>query len=102
MTGSSGGVVSRQGAGTGAPQALTLSSTDVATLGQGAVSFVLTVTDRAGNTSAVDSEGPVQTVLNIVIDAESAVHGLEQLLGISPGIRPRCIHRPGSDLNVVR
>jgi hypothetical protein len=27
----------------------------------------------------------VQTVLNIVIDAESAVHGLEQLLGISLG-----------------
>ncbi len=26
--------------------------------------------------------GPVETVLNIVIDAESAVHGLEQLLGI--------------------
>jgi hypothetical protein len=35
--------------------------------------------------SGKGSEGPVQTVLNIVIDAESAVHGLEQLLGISLG-----------------
>ena len=35
--------------------------------------------------SAPEPEGPVQTVLNIVIDAESAVHGLEQLLGISLG-----------------
>ncbi len=38
-------------------------------------------------TDAVDEspepDGPVTTVLNIVIDAESAVHGLEQLLGIS-------------------
>jgi hypothetical protein len=38
-------------------------------------------------TEAVDEspepDGPVTTVLNIVIDAESAVHGLEQLLGIS-------------------
>jgi len=30
-----------------------------------------------------EPDGPVTTVLNIVIDAESAVHGLEQLLGIS-------------------
>ncbi len=30
-----------------------------------------------------EPDGPVQTVLNIVIDAESAVHGLEQLLGIN-------------------
>jgi hypothetical protein len=34
---------------------------------------------------AAEPAGPVQTVLNIVIDAESAVHGLEQLLGISIG-----------------
>ncbi len=33
--------------------------------------------------TAPEPDGPVQTVLNIVIDAESAVHGLEQLLGIS-------------------
>ena len=30
-----------------------------------------------------EPDGPVTTVLNIVIDAESAVHGLEQLLGIA-------------------
>jgi hypothetical protein len=40
-----------------------------------------------GDTETVDEspepDGPVTTVLNIVIDAESAVHGLEQLLGIS-------------------
>jgi hypothetical protein len=34
---------------------------------------------------SAEPAGPVQTTLNIVIDAESAVHGLEQLLGISPG-----------------
>jgi hypothetical protein len=40
--------------------------------------------DSDGDTvdSAPEPDGPVQTILNIVIDAESAVHGLEQLLGI--------------------
>jgi hypothetical protein len=38
--------------------------------------------------------GPVQTVLNIVIDAESAVHGLEQLLGISLGAPVRAPFGP--------
>ncbi|MEX1107147.1 MAG: HNH endonuclease signature motif containing protein [Ilumatobacteraceae bacterium] len=41
------------------------------------------------NERATEPVGPVVTVLNIVIDAESAVHGLEQLLGISTGARVR-------------
>jgi len=43
---------------------------------------------------AAESAGPVQTVLNIVIDAESAVHGLEQLLGISLGAPVRAPFGP--------
>jgi hypothetical protein len=40
--------------------------------------------DSSGATTPTpEPDGPVETVLNIVIDAESAVHGLEQLLGIA-------------------
>ncbi len=42
-----------------------------------------------------EPDGPVETVLNIVIDAESAVHGLEQLLGISSMAPVRSPFGPG-------
>ncbi len=42
-----------------------------------------------------EPDGPVTTVLNIVIDAESAVHGLEQLLGISSMAPVRSPFGPG-------
>ncbi len=42
-----------------------------------------------------EADGPVTTVLNIVIDAESAVHGLEQLLGISTMAPVRSPFGPG-------
>ncbi len=46
--------------------------------------------DAADDTDAAETDvetpeadGPVEAILNIVIDADTAVHGLEQLLGIS-------------------
>ena len=35
------------------------------------------------DTETPEANGPVETILNIVIDGDTAVHGLEQLLGIS-------------------
>jgi Ca2+-binding RTX toxin-like protein len=62
--------------GTGAPEAVTLTSANLATLGDGAIYVSATATDAAGNVSAeagvtftLDTADPVLAVTNITYDA---------------------------------